>query len=111
MNVVTVAYLAWVREVGAIVAGTDAADAALVPASDILETRIELAFDHLRIVGDAVERVRVAPFDPRTTVVSVMRNGSPLGLTHTREYTSPSPAGPRGCTFVQAPPRLRMPTI
>src|SRR5512132_806228 len=59
MNVVTVAYLAVLREIGAIVAGTDAADAALVPASDILETRIELAFDHLRIVGDAVERVRV----------------------------------------------------
>ena len=59
MNVVTVAYLAVLRDVGAIVAGTDAAHAALVPASDILEERIELAFDHLRIVRDAVERVRV----------------------------------------------------
>jgi 8-oxo-dGTP diphosphatase len=59
MNVVTVAYLAVLREVGAIVAGTDAADAALVPVSDILEERIELAFDHLRIVRDAIERVRV----------------------------------------------------
>ena len=59
MNVVTVAYLAVLRDVGAIVAGTDAADAALVPVSDILEERIELAFDHLRIVRDAVERVRV----------------------------------------------------
>jgi 8-oxo-dGTP diphosphatase len=58
-NVVTVAYLAVLRDVGAIVAGTDAAHAALVPASDILEERIELAFDHLRIVRDAVERVRV----------------------------------------------------
>ncbi len=29
------------------------------PSSDILEERIELAFDHLRIVRDAVERVRV----------------------------------------------------
>ena len=28
-------------------------------ASDILEEKIELAFDHLRIVLDAVERVRV----------------------------------------------------
>jgi 8-oxo-dGTP diphosphatase len=59
MNVVTVAYLAVLRDVGAIVAGTDAADAALVPVSDLLEERIELAFDHLRIVRDAVERVRI----------------------------------------------------
>ena len=47
MNVITVAYLAVPRDVGAIVAGTDAAHAALVPASDVLEERIELAFDHL----------------------------------------------------------------
>jgi 8-oxo-dGTP diphosphatase len=59
MNVVTVAYLAVLRDVGAIVAGTDAADAALVPVSDIVEERIELAFDHMRIVRDAIERVRV----------------------------------------------------
>jgi 8-oxo-dGTP diphosphatase len=59
MNVVTVGYLAVLRDVEGIVAGTDAAHAALVPVSDILEERIELAFDHLRIVRDAVERVRV----------------------------------------------------
>src|SRR5215212_6313225 len=59
MNVVTVAYLAVLRDVGAIAAGTDAAEAALVPASQILEERVELAFDHLRIAQDAVERVRV----------------------------------------------------
>jgi 8-oxo-dGTP diphosphatase len=59
MNVVTVAYLAVLRDVGAIVAGTDAEDAALVPVSDILGERVELAFDHLRIVRDAIERVRV----------------------------------------------------
>jgi 8-oxo-dGTP diphosphatase len=59
MNVVTVAYLAVLRDVGTIVAGTDATDAALVPVSEVLEERIELAFDHLRIVRDAVERVRV----------------------------------------------------
>ena len=59
MNVVTVAYLAVLRDVGAIVAGTDAAEAALVPASEVLEERLELAFDHLRLVRDAVERVRV----------------------------------------------------
>jgi 8-oxo-dGTP diphosphatase len=59
MNVVTVAYLAVLRDVGAIVAGTDATDAALVPVSDILEERIELAFDHVSIVRDAIERVRI----------------------------------------------------
>lgn len=59
MNVVTVAYLAVLRDVGAVVAGTDAADAALVPVSDVLNERIDLAFDHLQIVRDAVERVRI----------------------------------------------------
>lgn len=59
MNVVTVGYLAVRREMGAIVAGTDAADAALFPVADVLKGRIDLAFDHLRIVRDAVDRVRV----------------------------------------------------
>ncbi len=59
MNVVTVAYLAVLRDVGELVAGTDAAQAALVPVSDVLEDRVELAFDHLRVLRDAVERVRV----------------------------------------------------
>ena len=59
MNVVTVAYLAVVREVGAIVAGTDAAAAALLPVSDVLSGKIDLSFDHRRIVRDAIERVRV----------------------------------------------------
>ena len=59
MNVVTVAYLAVLREVGGVVAGTDAAHAALVPVSDAMDGKVELAFDHLQIVRDAVERVRV----------------------------------------------------
>jgi 8-oxo-dGTP diphosphatase len=59
MNVVTVAYLAVVRDVGAIVSGTDAAAAAVIPVSDVLNEKLELAFDHLRILRDAVERVRV----------------------------------------------------
>jgi 8-oxo-dGTP diphosphatase len=59
MNVVTVGYLAVLRDVGAVVAGSDAADASLVPVSDVTTGAIELAFDHLRIVRDAVERVRV----------------------------------------------------
>ena len=59
MNVVTVGYLAVLRDVGAVVAGTDAAEAALVPVSDVLHERLNLAFDHLRIVRDAIERVRI----------------------------------------------------
>lgn len=59
MNVVTVAYLAVLRDVGGIVAGTDAAEAALTPVSDVLNGKLDLAFDHLRIVTDAIERVRV----------------------------------------------------
>jgi 8-oxo-dGTP diphosphatase len=58
MNVVTVGYLAVVRNVGAVAGGTDAAAAALIPVSDVLNGKVELAFDHLRIVRDAVERVR-----------------------------------------------------
>lgn len=59
MNVVTVAYLAVLPEVAGIVAGTDAAEAALTPVSEALNGKVELAFDHERIVRDAVERVRV----------------------------------------------------
>ena len=59
MNVVTVAYLAVLRDVGAIVAGTDAAAASLVPVADLLDGSLDLAFDHLRIVRHAIERVRV----------------------------------------------------
>ncbi len=59
MNVVTVAYLAVLRDVGAIAAGTDAADAALTSVSDVLNGKLQLAFDHQRIVRDAIERVRV----------------------------------------------------
>jgi 8-oxo-dGTP diphosphatase len=59
MNVVTVAYLAVLRDVGAIAAGTDAADAALTSVSDVLNGKLQLAFDHQRIVRDAVERVRL----------------------------------------------------
>ena len=59
MNVVTVAYVAVLRDVGAIVAGTDAAEAALVPMADVLDGRLPLAFDHARIARDAIERVRI----------------------------------------------------
>lgn len=56
MNVVTVAYLAVIRDVGRVTAGTDAADAALVPVAEVLSGERELAFDHRRIVDDAVDR-------------------------------------------------------
>lgn len=59
LNVVTVGYLAVLRDVGAIVAGSDASQAALVPVADVLEGRLELAFDHRCLVRDAVERARV----------------------------------------------------
>jgi 8-oxo-dGTP diphosphatase len=58
MNVVTIAYLGVLRDVGAIEAGTDAAAAALIPVSDVLNGKVDLAFDHRTIVRDAVERVR-----------------------------------------------------
>jgi len=59
LNVVTIAYLAVLPEVSGIVAGTDAAGAALVPVSDVLNGKIELAFDHAQIVRDATDRLRV----------------------------------------------------
>ena len=58
MNVVTVGYLAVLRDVGSVVAGTDAADAQLVAVAHVLGGRRQLAFDHLRIVRDAIARVR-----------------------------------------------------
>lgn len=60
MRVVTVAYLAVLRDVGPLVAGTDAASAQLVPVSELLGRRAKrpLAFDHARILDDGVERAR-----------------------------------------------------
>jgi 8-oxo-dGTP diphosphatase len=58
MNVVTVGYLAVLRDVGRIAAGTDAAAASLVAVSEVLDGTIGLAFDHVRIMTDAIARVR-----------------------------------------------------
>ena len=58
MNVVTVGYLAVLRDVGAVVGGSDAAAAALIPVSDVLNGKVDLAFDHLSIVRDAIAHVR-----------------------------------------------------
>lgn len=60
MRVVTVAHLAILRDVGRLVAGTDAARAALVPVQELLagEPSRSLAFDHRRILEDGVARAR-----------------------------------------------------
>jgi len=60
MRVVTVAYLAFIRRVGPVAVGTDAARAELVPVRDVLSEppERELAFDHLRIARDALARAR-----------------------------------------------------
>src|SRR3984893_5059545 len=81
MNVVTIAYLAVLREVGSVVAGTDAAAAALTPVSDALNGKLELAFDHERILRDAVERVRV---DLELTGIATAFVGPPLTLPELR---------------------------
>jgi 8-oxo-dGTP diphosphatase len=55
-NVVTIAYLAVTPEVGEIIAGSDADDAALWPVSEFIDGPIDLAFDHERILRDAIDR-------------------------------------------------------
>jgi ADP-ribose pyrophosphatase YjhB (NUDIX family)/class 3 adenylate cyclase len=89
MNVVTVVYLAVLREVRGVVAGADAATAALVPVSDVLDGKIELAFDHAKIVRDAVEFVELpgqdlsawgAEIDPIERLLA----GAPAAREHTR---------------------------
>ncbi|MEW1546783.1 NUDIX hydrolase [Streptomyces tsukubensis] len=57
-RVVSVAHLAIAPRLPEPVAGTDAADAAWVPAEAVLSGEAELAFDHLRIVKDGIERAR-----------------------------------------------------
>lgn len=82
MNVVTVAYVAVLRDLDAPAAGTDAAVAALVPVDDVLAGRVELAFDHARILGDAIDRVRAdleltgsaTAFLPATFTLAELRN-------------------------------------
>ncbi|WP_444963917.1 NUDIX hydrolase [Nocardiopsis sp. M1B1] len=57
-RVVTIAYLALGPDLPAPVGGTDAAHAYWAPVSDLLGEPGSLAFDHARIVEDAVERTR-----------------------------------------------------
>lgn len=58
MRVVTVAYWGACAELPSPMGGSDAAQAELVPVSEIEDGDIELAFDHDVIVSDALERVR-----------------------------------------------------
>jgi 8-oxo-dGTP diphosphatase len=58
MNVVTVAYVAVMRDIGTPTASADAAAAALVAVDEALAGKFELAFDHATILRDAVARVR-----------------------------------------------------
>lgn len=58
MRVVTVAYWGACAELPSPTGGSDAAQAELVPVSEIEDGEIELAFDHEAIVSDALERVR-----------------------------------------------------
>lgn len=58
MRVVTVAYLALAPDLPTPIAGSDAADAAWAPVRTLLAQPVGLAFDHHRILTDAVERAR-----------------------------------------------------
>ncbi len=57
-RVVSVAHWAIAPGLPEPVAGTDAVDAAWVPAEAVLSGQVELAFDHRRIVTDGIERAR-----------------------------------------------------
>jgi 8-oxo-dGTP diphosphatase len=57
-NVVTIGYLAVTAEVGEIEAGSDAEKAGLWSVADVFGGEVELAFDHERILRDAVEQAR-----------------------------------------------------
>jgi 8-oxo-dGTP diphosphatase len=59
MNVVTVAYRAVVPVVGDLAAGSDATATSLWTISDIAGGMVRLAFDHDRILRDALERTRI----------------------------------------------------
>lgn len=80
-NVVTVAYLAVLRDIGALQAGTDAGAAKVWPVAEVLDGHVELAFDHERILRDAVERARR---DLETTSLATAFVGPTFTLTELR---------------------------
>ncbi|MEX1106152.1 MAG: NUDIX hydrolase [Ilumatobacteraceae bacterium] len=56
-NVVSIAYLAVARDLAPPTPGGDATEAKLFPVHQALATRVRLAFDHKRILNDAVGRL------------------------------------------------------
>jgi len=58
MRVVSIAYVAMVPDVAGPVAGSDAVQARFWPVGDVLAGDLPLAFDHDRILADAVDRAR-----------------------------------------------------
>ncbi|WBQ05005.1 NUDIX hydrolase [Kribbella sp. CA-293567] len=80
-RVISVAYLALVPDLPAPVAGTDAASAEWVTVAELLDDARRLAFDHHRILTDAVERARAkleysplaAAFCPDEFTISELR--------------------------------------
>ena len=84
MRVVSVAYLAVLRDVGEVAAGTDAAGAELVPVARLLGRKPQgtLAFDHQQILADGVERARAKLED---TSIATAFVGSEFTLSQLRE--------------------------
>ncbi len=59
-RIVTVAYVALISAPQQPKAGSDAAHAEWLDADDLLRSPASIAFDHARILGDAVERMRTS---------------------------------------------------
>ena len=57
-DVLTVAHLLLAPDFPVLSAGSDAEQAAWYPVRDVMEGRLELAFDHARILDDALERAK-----------------------------------------------------
>ena len=98
MNVVTIAYLAVLRESVRSWPAPTRPTAALVPVTTALDGTFELAFDHARIVHDAADRVRIDLESERD------RDGIPRTDVHARR----APNGVRG-RLGRAPRRRQLP--
>lgn len=63
MRVVSVAFWVFIPEPPALEAGSDAADAGLIPLAGIRDGSVSMAFDHRIIVEDALEAARATGLD------------------------------------------------